>query len=340
MYGGAGEARMEVYTVRCQSLAKMSTISINCKLQSRGCINMEFKHLISFISVVRNGSFSLAAKELFLSQPTVSQHIRQLEDELQTRLIVRTTKSFEVTEKGRRVFEDAKNILALRERILSARFGDSRRIISIGASTIPAVYILPEILPPYVSRRPDVYFTISQGSSESVLGRLADGLTDLALVGVKPADERLTALPFYEDSVVLITPVNNHFLELAARGDAPLSEFLKEPMILREEGAGGKKALDIFLENAGTDESELTVSARVNDPEAVKNLVAEGLGISVISEKAAENYRRENRILTFHFPAPGCSRKLYIVQKKDAIPKEDVADFVKYLIQFYKDAVN
>ena len=78
---------------------------------------MELKHLLSYTTVVRLGSFSSAASELFIAQPTISLHVRQLEEELQTRLLIRTTKSLEVTEKGREVYEYALSILQLKDRI-------------------------------------------------------------------------------------------------------------------------------------------------------------------------------------------------------------------------------
>ena len=88
---------------------------------------MELKHLLSYAAVVRLGSFSKAAAELYIAQPTISLHVRQLEDELQTRLLVRTTKSLEVTDKGREVYEYAVSILQLKDRIEENCSGRERR---------------------------------------------------------------------------------------------------------------------------------------------------------------------------------------------------------------------
>lgn len=115
---------------------------------------MELKHLVSYATVVRLGSFSRAAEELFIAQPTISLHVRQLEEELQTRLLLRTTKSLEVTEKGREVYEYALSILQLKDRITEKCSDSVRRIIRLGASTIPSAYLLPEVLPAYVKRHP------------------------------------------------------------------------------------------------------------------------------------------------------------------------------------------
>ena len=92
--------------------------------------NMELKHLLSYATVVRLGSFSRAAEELFIAQPTISLHVRQLEEELQTKLLVRTTKSVEVTEKGREIYEYAASILQLRDRIMEQADTDLSLILT------------------------------------------------------------------------------------------------------------------------------------------------------------------------------------------------------------------
>ena len=297
--------------------------------------NMELKHLLSYATVVRLGSFSRAAEELYIAQPTISLHIRQLEEELGTKLLLRTTKNVEVTEKGREVYECAANILQLRDRITEKCSDGERRIIRLGASTIPSAYILPEVLPAYVGKHPSTYFTIDQGDSRSVAEKLAEGVIDIGLTGMKPASTEILAEPFYEDTVVIITPVREPFLSMKEHNSATLKKLFEEPVILREEGSGSLKAANTFLLNAGYSEDDLRVAARTNDPEAIKNLVAQGLGISMISSKAAENYSRENRLLVFSFPEISGRRLLYIVTRKHSVLSERAEDFLRYLRQFY-----
>ena len=296
---------------------------------------MELKHLLSYATVVRLGSFSKAAEELYIAQPTISLHVRQLEEELQTKLLIRTTKSLELTEKGREVYECAVSILQLRDRIREKCSGGEQRIIRLGASTIPSAYILPEILPAYVKRHPATYFTIDQGDSRSETEKLAEGVIDIGLIGMKPASSDIAAEPFCEDSVVIITPVREPFLKMKESNSASLRKLFEEPVILREEGSGSLKAADIFLEKAGYSGNELRVAARTNDPETIKNLVAGGLGISLISSKAAENYSRENRVLVFAFPEISARRQFYIATKKGSVLSETAKDFLRFLKEFY-----
>lgn len=296
---------------------------------------MELKHLLSYATVVRLGSFSKAAEELYIAQPTISLHVRQLEEELQTKLLIRTTKSLELTEKGREVYECAVSILQLRDRIREKCSGGEQRIIRLGASTIPSAYILPEILPAYVKRHPATYFTIDQGDSRSVTEKLAEGVIDIGLIGMKPASSDIAAEPFCEDSVVIITPVREPFLKMKESNSASLRKLFEEPVILREVGSGSLKAADTFLEKAGYSGNELRVAARTNDPETIKNLVAGGLGISLISSKAAENYSRENRVLVFAFPEISARRQFYIATKKGSVLSETAKDFLRFLKEFY-----
>ena len=116
---------------------------------------------------------------------------------------------------------------------------------------------------------------------------------------------------------------------------ATLKKLFEAPVILREEGSGSLKAADTFLRNAGYCEEDLHVAARTNDPEAIKNLVAQGLGISMISSKAAGDYSRENRLLVFSFPEISGRRLFYAASRKHALLSERAADFLRYLRQFY-----
>lgn len=296
---------------------------------------MEFKHLQAFVAVVKLGSFTKAAECLFLSQPTISARIHQLEEELHTRLILRTTKSIEVTPKGRELYDYAVRILELRERMVRDCSVESRKIIHLGASTIPSAYILPEILPEYGRLAPDTYFVIHQGDSRDVMKGLLESVYELGLVGMKPEADELGAVPFCRDRMVLITPVNERYLAMKAQDEAPILELLHEPIILREKGSGSKKSADRFLESAGITEEELHVTARINDQEAIKNLVAGGLGVSIISERAAGNFLAEKRLLMFELPELASARQLYLIYRKNYIMRSYVQDFMRFVVRHY-----
>ncbi len=293
---------------------------------------MDFKQLCSFVEVVKENSFTKAAENLYLSQPTISTHIRQLEAELGVELIHRTTKHTEITEKGREIYEYAIHMLNIRDRMLSAAAEESQKVLHLGASTIPSAYILPELLSAYGKDHPDCYFVIHQDDSAGVERGIVDGVFDIGLIGMAAEDPSLTCLPFCEDRMVLITPVEEPYLSLCRKKETPLADLLTHPMILREAGSGTRKSADRFLEAAGVREDDLRIAARINDPEAIKNLVAKGLGISVISARAADNFVKAKRLLAFSLDQYAKPRSLYIVFQKE----KDLSKELKVFIEFAK----
>lgn len=296
---------------------------------------MEFKRLRSFVAVVKYKSFTKAAEKIHTSQPSISTHIRMLEEELQARLIIRGTKTIEVTPKGWELYECARHILELRDNLLKRWGEETKHIIQLGASSIPSAYILPELLPHYAKTNPDTYFVIHQSDSSQVIKSLFSGLFDLGMVGMECTDSSLECIPFYRDRMVLITPATPHFIDLKKKSETPLKQLLKEPIILREQGSGSQKSIDLFLENMHISDNDIKITARINDQESIKNLVAGGLGISIISEKAARNFVEEKRLLLFELPKDSAERNLYLVFPKRMKTSHEVQKFVNYVLSYY-----
>ena len=296
---------------------------------------MEFKQLESFAAVVRLNSFTKAAESLYISQPTISTHIRALEEELGTRLIMRTTKNIEVTAEGMKLYDYSVNILELRDRMVNECSSAGRQIIHLGASTIPSAYILPEVLPAFGKQNPNAFFVIHQSDSRGVVDGLGDGIYDVGLIGMPSEKENVICMPFCKDRMVLITPVTEEYQNMYAADTSPEDVLRRSPVILREKGSGSKKSADFFLEQAGLSDEQLQVTARVNDPEAIKNLVAGGLGVSIISKRAANNFLREKRILAFELPHRADTRDLYVTCRRDQADRGIVREFVEFITRYY-----
>ena len=164
---------------------------------------MDFKQLEAFVAVVDYGSFSDAARRLYLTQPTISAHIRALEEELRTKLIVRTTKKISVTAKGYQLYDSAVRMLHIRSNLLEDFTESAKRIIDLGVSTIPSSYLLPELLAEFGKLYPDVYFHSLQSDSSGAIERVLDGSVDLSLVGQNTGEETCRFIPFCQDSLVI-----------------------------------------------------------------------------------------------------------------------------------------
>ena len=297
------------------------------------------KQLQSFAAVVEYRSFTKAAEKLYISQPTISTHIRLLEEELHSCLIIRSKRGMEVTPRGQELYECARDILSLRDNLLRRWTEEKNPIIQLGASTIPSAYILPEILPEYGRLHPEVYFTIHQSDSQGVADGILNGSFDLGLAGMEIAHEQLTCVPFYQDRMVLITPVTPHFLALKKQPEVPLDGLLREPIILREQGSGSRKSAERFLDSMGVREEELNITARINDQESIKNLVAGGLGVSILSERAARNFAEEKRVLLFPLPERTSKRYLYLLFRKNFVLKSYIQAFCDHVRKYYADTL-
>lgn len=295
---------------------------------------MEFKQLEAFVAVVDYGSFSEAARKLYLTQPTISTHIRSLEEELHTRLIIRTTKKLTITPKGYQLYDSAVRMLDIRNNLFENFTGSKKQIIDLAASTIPSSYLLPELMAGFGRMYPDVYFHSWQTDSTGAISRVLDGSVDLALTGQNTGDDSCIFIPFCQDDMVIATPVNDHYLQLKER-PVTFSDFLKDPIIIRERGSGTKKEMDIFLENAGIEPSSLNVVARMNDLESIKKSIVNGLGISILSARSAVDLKKTKQILLFPLEETAHKRSFYIVYSKNRILKAHVRQFIQYVKNYY-----
>lgn len=286
---------------------------------------MDLKQLQSFVAAAQYGSFTKAADALYISQPSVSAHVHALEEELGCRLLLRTTRHVELTPQGREVLEYARHVLTLCERMEQCCRQEEERIIRLGASTVPSAYILPSLLRAYGERCPQVYFQIQQHHSGEIADGVAGGLYDLGMIA--ETDERLVCRPLCRDRMVLITPVSERYLALQKKR-TPAQMLLEEPVILREPG--GAKSADRYLKQAGISEADMSIAARVNDQETVKNLVAGGLGVSLISQLAAQDFVREKRVLRFDL-TPIQERTLYIAWRRGETLRPHVRAFVHFI---------
>ena len=296
---------------------------------------MEFRQLESFCAVVRYQSFTKAAEKLYISQPTISTHIRMLEQEFNSRLIIRTTKNIEITPHGKELFACAQKIFTLKNDLIQKCSEENKKIIRIGASTIPADYILPEVLPLFCQKYPDIQLHIHQNDSGNILQSILNGKFTIGMVGMKSFEKELDFVPFFHDEIVMITPKQEKFLHFAQKAfnqDDLISLLKKETIILREQGSGSKKRLESYFEQINLSEKSLNIIARLNDQESIKKLVASGLGISFISAKAITD---ADNLLTIKLPENNLTRSLYFAYHKDYILKEHILSFIKFVQKFY-----
>lgn len=297
---------------------------------------MELRQLEAFVKVVELQSFSKAAKNLFLTQPTVSAHIVSLEKELNVKLVERTTKNVQTTSAGERLYEYAKEILEIKEDLYH-EFGAKCQVneqIVIAGSTIPSQYMLPELIAAFKKQNKNVYFSINHGDSQYVIDEILKHKVDIGFVGLKEDNSKLNYIPFYEDKLVIIMPNEKHYNALLEKQNT-LEILLKEPIILRENGSGTLKTAEKFLQSNKIDGSGLNIVARINDQEIIKRSVSKGMGISIMSKKSALDFAEEGKILMYEPEGEAVCRKLYIVFEKRKRFNRLEKSFIEFCSNFY-----
>lgn len=281
---------------------------------------MNLKQLEAFVQVAEKKNFSKAAKSMFLTQPTVSAHISGLEKELNTRLLVRNTKEVELSEEGSRLYEYAKQIILLTEQI-AEEFKEEpeageQSVVTIAASTVPAQYLLPEILAKFRQKYPKEQFQIQESDSTGVVEQVVSRNVDIGLTGTEMSRKHCEFLPFYEDDLIVITPNTEQFRR-RKQGGSVLDWLRSEPLILREEGSGTRKETMKILQQLGVHQEELNIIASVENPETIKRSVSSGMGISILSALAARDAVSSGAVLGFSLGELQGRRQIYVVYNKN-----------------------
>ncbi len=294
---------------------------------------MDFKQLEIFVALVQNESFSIAAKELGISQPTVSLQIKQLEEELDTALFIRSTRELKVTDAGILLYKEAKTLLTKRDRVME-KFGEkNKNRIVVGVSKIPASYILPKILLDYRDMHSNISVIIKETNSVQTIKKVSDYLVDLGIVGMEKADENCDFAPIFEDEFVFICPNNEYYRKLK-ESNPKVSDLVKEPFISREQGSGIRNKMDAIAKEVGVSHEELDVVLTVNDDMLVKKLVQMGVGTSFFSKVAVEDMIENGSILAIPITeSKERFRNLYACwNKKVTLPKH-VSDFLDLVLK-------
>ena len=297
---------------------------------------MDFRQLEAFCAIVEWGNFSEAARRLFISQPTVSSHILSLENSLNVRLINRNTKPVTITKEGKRFYKYASALLQLREKVISEFGGFSDNVITIGASSIPSAYILPDIMADYKRVSEDTVFNVMQSDSEDTIERLTEGSIDMGIAGASLNDDRFCCRVIYRDEMVLAVPATDYYKELI-RNKTAVEIIMEEPYILREKGSGTRRESELFLENMGFSPDSIKATARINDLESIKMSIANGLGVSVLARKVTEDMERDGKITVCPLTENGVYRDYFLIYPKSLAKDKPVYDFIKFIEKNYCD---
>lgn len=296
---------------------------------------MNLKQLEAFVQVSESGSFSKAAKELFLTQPTISAHISSLEKELNVRLFIRNTKEVSLSDDGKDLYRYAKQITDL-EKAIEERFymdsDDGKHFITIAASTIPAQYLLPKVLMCYRERYPKEQIKIMETDSSAVVTQVVDHMVDVGFTGTVLEKKHCKYIPFYKDELAVIAPDTPEYRILKEQNRDDIDWIKRKPLILREEGSGTRKEAEKQLKNAGISMEDLDIVASIANQETIKKSVKQGMGITVLSRLAAED---EDGLLIFPIPGADEGRDINLVYNKNYQMTRSADRFIRIVKEVY-----
>lgn len=280
---------------------------------------VDFKQLESFIEVVNLKSFSKAANKLYLSQPTITSHIQNLESELKTFLLNRNGRKISPTNSGMIFYKYATNILSLKEMAqfqLKTYKNKVNGHLTISSSSVPKQYILPPILKSFTDKYQDVTFTINHNNSQSVIEDILDGYIDFGIVGTKHKNNSLKYIDLLEDTLFLVTPnLDKYNYENFKTLN---KEFiLKEKFLFRTKGSGSRLLIEKKLEESNLNISNLNVVSYLDDNESIKTYIKLNMGISFMSSYAIANEVNSGIFKAFNIEGLNLHRSFYFVYNKN-----------------------
>jgi len=297
---------------------------------------MDFRQLETLVAVAKFNSFSKAAEHLYLTQPTISSHIANLEKELNTILINRSNRKISLTKAGVILHDYALNLINLKDGAvykLSEYKGKIVGNIEIAASTIPEQYIVPQLICQFNKEYPDVSFRMLHYDSQQVVEGILQNQIDFGIVGAKIANNQLNYIELLNDEVFLITPSTSPYAEM--EDPVSLQDMLDEKFIFREMGSGTRKLVETALKDMKLDVSELNVVANIENTEAIKQCIRQGLGLSFLSKRAVMDEIQLNVLKSFRVKELNLYRKFYFVYHKYRNPSPLEATFQNFVRSYF-----
>jgi len=295
---------------------------------------MDFKQIEAFIKIIELGSFSKAAEALYISQPSVSTYISTLEKELGAVLINRSTKMLSTTLAGERFLEQARKMAILKRESVEMLKNLSQDVsgeIRIMASSVPALYLLPQLFAKFREKYPSIYFAMSQGDTGSVVQGIAVHKADIGFAGSVLGEKRCDFIEFTNEKLVFIAPNNGSYLIDKIYN---LEELLySHSFIAREYGSGTRVQYEKFFTENVVVLDRIKTCAVMDSTHSIINAVASGLGVSIVSEIAARQMIEQEKVLSLKLTANLPERKIYMVLNKHSVQSHILKLFMEYLAQ-------
>lgn len=270
-----------------------------------------FRQLEIFEAIARLGSFTRAAEELYLTQPTISMQMKKLTDIVGAPLLEQVGKKIDLTDAGRELARACRGVFDIMDRFtmaVSEQQGLQKGRLAIMAITT-AAYFAPRLLGEFSHRYPGIEVSLTVTNREQVLASIVDNLADLYILGQPPEDVEVVAEPFMPNPLVVLAAPDH---PLVGAKNIPLEHLAREPWLLREPGSGTRKAVERLFAEHGL---ELRPRMNLGGNEAIKQAVQAGLGLGILSQQAVDAELTLGRIAVLGVEGFPIMRHWYIVQR-------------------------
>ncbi|SIT33303.1 DNA-binding transcriptional regulator, LysR family [Filimonas lacunae] len=290
-----------------------------------------------FIEVAREKSFSKASDTLFISQPAISKHIKQLEEYYKIKLFDRKGIHIELTTAGKLLQQRVLQVKAIQEETefdlsLLNHQSPGKGILKLGASTTIALYILPKVLSMFLRQYPQMEVTLLNRNSEIVLEALLNQEINLGIIEGREKLTNVVYQPFMNDRVIAVCSKKN---SIAAKKKYALQEVTQMPIALRERGSGTLEALKYTLQKHKIGLNDLQVKARLGGTEALKNFLIESDCVGFLPQRSVTKELKHGELTEIHFDGLLIERSFYFIQRKG-----ETSEMNKKLIQQARKVYN
>jgi DNA-binding transcriptional LysR family regulator len=292
---------------------------------------MTLKQLEVFVAIAETLSFSKGADKTFITQSTASQHIHGLEDELGIRLFDRGRGGALLTEAGKLFFGRARKILndCDESRSIIRRFvGMEDVVLRVGASNIPATWLIPAVLSHFLKQCDKVRLEVVQGDSSSVLKQLVNEEIELGFTGGRCNDDRIEFKDMGQDNVVCVVSP-----EYATGRKQSLSqaELCKIPLVVREDGSGTQKAVYEAFAGTWIKKESLNIVAVLGSSEAIRRALLSGIGYAFVSEMSVSEELATGQLMIVRVPNLSVTRKFYSAKREGRELSPAAAEFLGFM---------
>jgi len=298
---------------------------------------MDFRQIEAFVAVYRYRNFSRAGKVLYLTQPTVSSHINDLENELGLKLFDRSSRDVIPTKAGDIFYQYAVNLLETRDKAVFLLNKYSKHIggrLEIAASTIPSQYLLPKVIKAFNKEYPNICFLIKQAGTMEVITEIVGRKYQIGIVGTRLDGDRLEYEVLAQDKLVLIAS-SDYPAAWTENRSISWQDLLEQPVILREQGSGTRREFETVLREKGLDPDSLKVIAEMNSTEAIIQNVKEGLGVAVVSSLSVQEDLRLGLLKAYDIEDWQLVRNFYLVTYRNQPLSPNVAAFREFILSYF-----